>query len=160
MTRVGHEGRRGDRERHADAPDRTRAAAGRAAQLRCPQAAAGVRRRGERSAPRDLPAAHRPDGAPRTWPRRSRASARKSSRSWWISTCRAERPRSSGTSPDRPRPWSATSATAADPGVGRRGGGRRRLRAEEQDRDRARDGVWRQGDQRRARRSCATSRRK
>ena len=57
-----HEGGRGHRERHADAPDRARAAAGRAAQLRRPQAIAGIRRRRQRSAPRDLPAAHRPHG--------------------------------------------------------------------------------------------------
>ena len=43
----GHEGGRSDRKRHADPANRARAAAGRAAQLRRPQAVAGVRRRCE-----------------------------------------------------------------------------------------------------------------
>ncbi len=54
-----HEGRRGDRERHADAPDRARAAQGRVAQLRRAQEPAGIRRRRERPAQGDLPPAHR-----------------------------------------------------------------------------------------------------
>ena len=42
-----HEARGGDRERHAHAADRARPAARRTAQFRCPQAAAGIRRRRE-----------------------------------------------------------------------------------------------------------------
>ncbi len=54
-----HEGGRGDRERHADAPDRARAAQGRVAQLRRAQEPARIRRRRERSAQGDLSPAHR-----------------------------------------------------------------------------------------------------
>ncbi len=57
-----HEGRRGHREQHADAPDREGAAQGRGAQLRHPQAAAAVRRRRQRPAQGRLPAAHRDHG--------------------------------------------------------------------------------------------------
>ena len=63
--------RRGDRGRHRHPLDRGRAAQGRGAQLRHPQAAARVRRRRQRPAQGDLPAAQRhprgaePDGADR-----------------------------------------------------------------------------------------------
>jgi hypothetical protein len=54
--------RRGHRGRHRHAQHRERAAQGRGAQLRHPQAAAGVRRRLQRPAQGDLPAAQRHPG--------------------------------------------------------------------------------------------------
>ena len=57
-----HEGRRGDRERHAHPPDREGAAQGRVPQLRHQKAAAAVRRRRQRSAQGGLSPAHRDHG--------------------------------------------------------------------------------------------------
>ena len=56
-------------------PDREGAAQGRSAQLRRPQTAADLRRRGQRPAQGHLPAAHRAHGRRPIWPTRCAASA-------------------------------------------------------------------------------------
>ena len=78
---------------------RERAAQGRGAQLRHPQAAARIRRRLQRPAQGDLPAAQRNPRRERRCRRRSRRCARAASPTWCASTCRRNRWRSSGTCP-------------------------------------------------------------
>ena len=91
--------------------DRARAAQGRGAQLRRPQEPARVRRRRQRSAQGDLPAAHRADGGGGRRRRDRRHSPRSRQRASSIASCRRrasrsmwdidgpERRRSSATSP-------------------------------------------------------------
>ena len=110
-----HEGRRGHRERHAHAPDREGAAQGRGAQLRHPQAAAHLRRRGQRSAQGHLPAAHRAHGRRPTWPTRSAASAPRSSAASSTSTCRRTSATRNGISTGLAAAIAKNFATQVDP---------------------------------------------
>ena len=124
------------------------------------KAIARIRRRGERSAPRDLSAAHRPHerrgrgGSGQGHPRGGGRATRRP-----ISAGRRRRG-----ALGRPRPGAGHRA-GFRPGTARRrvgegGGGGRRLRAEAQDRRRSRTGVCAEGDQRSGRRSCATSKKR
>ena len=92
-----HEGRRSDREQAAVAADRARAAQGRGAQLRHPQAAARVRRRRERPAQASSISSARSSWRPTTSPTRSARSAPRSSMPRSASTSRPKASRKSGT---------------------------------------------------------------
>ena len=65
MQKLGHAARRGHRAPHGHQRHREGAAQGRGPQLRHPQAAARIRRRRQRPAPGDLPAAQRAAGVDR-----------------------------------------------------------------------------------------------
>ncbi len=145
-------GRRADRGRHRDALDRDRAAQGRGAQLRHPQAAARIRRRRERPAQGDLPAAQRAARGDATSPRRSRRCATACSPTSCASTCPKARSRSSGTCRASKRTLAAEwqldvplvpmlegdeTITDDDIARARDAGGRRAVRREDRDRRQA-----------------------
>ena len=121
-----HEGRRGDREQDALAPDRARAAQGRGPQLRPAQEPARVRRRRQRPAQGHLPAAHRADGGGGHLRFRHRHPRRGGQRASSTRSCRARASRRSGTSPGLAEAIEREFQVEVDPKALARGGPRHR----------------------------------